>query len=127
MPPDHRALHVGWRRAVLRAAAALRAVLGTAAVLVVAASLAGPTAGSTNWVTAAPAPALTWTTTLARHYPDCAPELPGTVPGSVLEVGPTGIPVRVGFADAWRRTHDDVRGNAGRIIASCRDRIAGVQ
>jgi hypothetical protein len=99
----------------------VRVVLVTGALLVVTGTtVAGPTSTNTVWAQRPTSHAVAWTSTLAERFPDCAPGLRLQPPGSVIEIGGGGIPVRVGFGDAWRRTHDRVRGNSGRILAQCR-------
>jgi hypothetical protein len=63
-----------------------------------------------------------WGAALQRHFPDCRARLPGTIPGSVVEVR-NRIPLRVDFADAWERAHDGDRTNNGPVIAVCTRRI----
>ena len=100
---------------------AVRLVLVTAALLVVTGTtVAGGRTAATVWAPNRTAHTVAWTAALAQRYPDCAPGLRLQPPGSVIEIGGGGIPVRVGFGDAWRRTHDRVRGNSGRILAQCR-------
>jgi len=102
------------------ATSAVRLVMVTVALLVVSGTAVAGGSTSTVWAPHRSTTAVTWTSTLAQRYPDCAPGLRLQPPASVIEIGAAGIPVRVGFGDAWQRTHDRVAGNAGEIVAQCR-------
>ena len=66
------------------------------------------------------APLIEWSATLAAQFPGCAASLPkGVIPSEGVEVR-SGFPVRVGFDDAWKRTHDADDSNNGEVIAACR-------
>ena len=106
------------------ATSALRLLLVTAALLVATGTVlsGGGHPQRTVWASDGHATTVVWTPAMAHRYPDCGPSLRLQPPASVIEVGNSGIPVRVGFAEAWRRTHDATADNSGRIVAQCRSR-----
>lgn len=104
-------------REVILLARNLVSVIGIIALLFAMAPGPRADADAIFWPATRPA-SVQWSTALQQQFPDCRPRLVGQLPASVVEVR-SGMPLRVGFADAWRRTHDEDPGNNGQIIAVC--------
>ena len=100
----------------------LRAALSAAGIVALLFAMTpGPTDIESIFIPSTRPASVEWSQTLHQRFPDCSPRHTAPVPGSVIEVR-GGIPMRVGFADAWRRTHDQDLANNGIVIATCTDR-----